>query len=246
MSGALYDRIGIGYATHRRPDPRIASYVDAALEDAASVVNVGAGTGSYEPANRRVVAVEPSRTMIRQRRTLATPVVQGSAANLPFDDGSFDAALAILTIHHWPDWRAGLLEMRRVSRSRVVLFTHAASPEPFWLTRDYFPEITSMDEGRMPTPDEIGDVLGPCSVTAVPVPHDCSDGFLGAYWRRPELYLDAGVRGAISGFAQMADARPGLHRLEADLRSGTWRLRNEDILTRERLDIGYRLVVAAV
>lgn len=245
MATPLYDKIGVDYATYRRPDPRIAGYIDAALASAASVVNVGAGAGSYEPSRCRVVAVEPSQRMIDQRRN-DSAVVRAYADHLPFADASFDGSLAILTIHHWPDWRVGLREMCRVSRRRVVILTHDSAPAPFWLTRDYFPEITAMDERRMPSADEIGEVLGPCTVTPVLVPHDCTDGFLGAYWRRPKAYLDPGARRAISGFAMLAAAPPGLARLASDLTDGTWHERNREVLGLDELDIGYRLIVAGV
>ena len=209
---ALYDTIGRGYAAYRRPDPRIAARITDALGPARSIVNVGAGTGSYEPADRRVAAVEPSAEMVRQRAPGAAPAILGSAEHLPFGDGSSDAALAVLTIHHWPDWRAGLREMRRVARDRVVLLTWDPEHPGFWLVQDYFPEIVEMDLLTMPSMAQMESVLGPVDVRPVPVPADCTDGFLGGYWRRPERYLDDGARGAISAFAKLRDPRPGLRR----------------------------------
>ncbi len=240
----LYDRIGVGYRALRVPDPRIAAAIDAALGDAASVANVGAGAGSYEPRDRRVIAIEPALTMIRQRAPDAAPVVCASATALPLRAGCVDAALAVLTVHHWPDRARGLAELRRVARRRVVILTHEHL-DAFWLG-DYFPGIRRIDREIFPTRADHERALGPVRVSAVPIPHDCSDGFLGAYWRRPHAYLDPAVRRAISSFAKLdeAEVRDGLARLRADLDSGAWRLRNADLLERETLDFGYRLVVA--
>jgi SAM-dependent methyltransferase len=244
MTPVLYDRIGTGYAAYRRPDPRIAARIDAALGSARTVVNVGAGTGSYEPAGRTVVAVEPSAEMVRQRPASAGPAVRAAAERLPLRDRCADAALAVLTIHHWSDWRRGLAEMRRIARDRVVVLTWDTAHPAFWLIRDYFPEIAEDDRAIFPALDAIGGVLNPAKVHPVPVPADCSDGFLGAYWRRPERYLDAGARGAMSGFAKLRDPAAGLGRLRADLADGTWERRNGGLLALPELDLGYRLVVA--
>ncbi len=240
----LYDTIGVGYRALRRPDPRIAAAITEALGSAGTVVNVGAGAGSYEPAERRVVAVEPSREMIRQRPTDAAPVVQASATALPFRAGAFDAALAVLTVHHWPDRAQGLAELRRVARDRVVILTWAPDAARFWLVDDYFPELVAIDRAIFPTRDELERQLGPVELRPLPIPHDCVDGFLGAYWRRPHAYLDAAVRGAISTFSKLADVEPGLDRLRRDLEDGTWARRHGPFLTRSALDLGYRLVVS--
>ena len=240
----VYDTIGVGYRTLRRPDPRIAAAIVNALGPAASVVNVGAGAGSYEPDDRRVVAVEPSREMIRQRPAGAAPVVQASATALPFRAGAFDTALAVLTVHHWPDRAQGLSELRRVARDRVVLLTWAPDAAGFWLVEDYFPELVAIDRALFPPPDELRGTLGPIEVHPLPIPHDCTDGFLGAYWRRPQAYLDAAVRGAISTFSKLGDVEPGLARLRNDLENGTWTRRHGPLLTRSELDLGYRLVIA--
>jgi SAM-dependent methyltransferase len=239
---ALYDRIGGGYAVHRRPDPRIALIVLEALADASTIVNLGAGVGSYEPRDRPVVAVEPSRVMIAQRARDAPPVVQAHAEALPFGDGAFDCAMAVLTIHHWSDVERGVREAARVARRRLVLLTWVGFPTHFWLL-DYFPEIASLDASLFPTADKLAAWLGPLRTVVVPIPHDCTDGFLCAYWRRPEAYLDAGVRGAISVFARLPDTASALPRLEADLTSGVWRERYGDVLQRTAMDFGYRLVV---
>lgn len=209
---------------------------------AQSVLNVGAGAGSYEPANRSVTAVEPSREMIRQRKPGAAKAIEASAGDLPFADKSFDASMAILTIHHWPDKAAGLAEMRRVTRGPIVLLTFDPAHRP-WPT-DYFPELAALDEANMPAMSDYERWLGPVEITTVPVPHDCTDGFLYAYWRRPAAYLDDRIRSGSSSFwAMKADA--GLDRLKRDLASGAWERRYADLLTLDAYDAGYRLVVAA-
>lgn len=239
---ATYDTIGEGYARRRRPDPRIAAAILAALGPARSVINVGAGAGSYEPTDRAVLAVEPSALMIAQRSADAAPCVQGSAEALPAADGAFEAAMAVLTIHHWSDWRAGLREMRRVARDGVVLLTFDTEGADFWLWRDYFPELLALDRRIMPPLQAMADELGPFEARVVPIPHDCVDGFLGAFWRRPEVYLDPTARRSMSSFAKI-DAQDGLARLAADLESGAWRARNADVLDRDSLDVGYRLLL---
>jgi SAM-dependent methyltransferase len=244
MPQILYDRIGTGYAAYRRPDARIASRIEDALGAARSVVNVGAGTGSYEPADRTVIAVEPSGEMVRQRAASAAPAVRGAAERLPLRDHSVDAALAVLTLHHWTDWRRGLEEMRRVARDRVVILTWDPEHAGFWLVQEYFPQIPAADRETFPTLAEMERVLGPIDVRPVPVPADCSDGFLGAYWRRPERYLDAGARAAISGFAKLRDVDETLARLRADLADGSWERRHGELLALPEIDLGYRLIVA--
>jgi len=243
----LYDQIGIGYQQRRRPDPRLAAAITRALSHAESVVNVGAGAGSYEPTDRPVVAVEPAMTMIRQRRAGSAPVVQASANDLPFRDDGFGASLAILTVHHWPDRARGLDELARVARRCVVIVTWDPASTGFWLIDDYFPEIVDIDRKIFPTIEDYGQALGRIEVQPFPVPHDCVDGFLGAYWRRPHAYLDAGVRSAISAFAKMSppELESGLGRLRRDLADGTWERRNSRWLERAEVDLGYRIVIAA-
>jgi SAM-dependent methyltransferase len=245
MTGALYDTIGIGYAKRRQPDPRIAARITAALGTCRSVVNVGAGAGSYEPEDRFLIAVEPSIAMLRQRPRTAAPAVQASADRLPFRDRSFDAALAVLTVHHWPRRTEGLAELRRVARERVVLLTFDPEHAAFWLTQDYFPEIIADDRRRFPSVQELAAELGRVELQALPIPADCVDGFLGAYWRRPEAYLDPQVRAAISSFSRF-DFSAGLARLTRDLDNGEWLRRHSELLAQSELDVGYRLVVAAL
>jgi SAM-dependent methyltransferase len=213
---AKYDTIGINYAELRRPDRRIAKIIADALGTAQTVLNVGAGTGSYEPVDRTVTAVEPSQEMIRKRAPNAAKAIQASAGDLPFDDKSFDAAMAILTIHHWPDKEAGLREMRRVTRGRIVLLTFDPAHRP-WLT-DYLPALAALDEAQMPKMSDYAKWLGAVRITPVLVPHDCSDGFLYAYWRRPTAYLDPKIRSGSSSFWAIGDAaEAGLEKLKRDL-----------------------------
>ena len=238
---ALYDSIGQLYRHYRRPDPRIRDAIVRSLGDALTVVNVGAGTGSYEPPDRAVIAVEPSIVMIQQRVHVA-PAVQATATALPFRDAAFDAAMAILTIHHWPGLEQGLLELRRVARRRVVIVTWDPESPGFWLS-GYFPGASAADREIFPTLREVSRVLGDITVSKLMVPHDCSDGFLGAYWRRPEAYLSDGVRSAISTFAKFKEPSEGLERLRQDLQTGEWQRRYGAILGLTELDVGYRVVI---
>jgi SAM-dependent methyltransferase len=208
------------------------------------VVNVGAGTGSYEPADREVVAVEPSAVMLCQRAPGAAPAVRAAAEALPFADGAFDASMAVLTDHHWRDRLGGLREMRRVAARRAVVFQFdPAFADAFWLIRDYLPEFRSLPAFAF---SELGDALGATRVEVVPVPWDCVDGFFSAFWRRPEAYLEEAVRRGSSVWARVgpeAEAR-AVSRLRADLASGAWRERNADLLALDELDLGFRLLVA--
>jgi len=245
MTQALYDQIGATYTSTRRPDPRIAAAIRRGLGQAARVVNVGAGAGAYEPADRLVVAVEPSRRMIQQRPAGAAAAIQASAEALPFRSGTFDAALAVLTLHHWSNWRRGLDEMQRVA-DRLVIFTFELEDLGiFWLTQRYFPEIVELTRGQCPSIDDVAAHIGTCRVESVPVPHDCVDGFLAAYWRRPEAYLDSSVRAGMSGFSRLGAevVTRGLARLRSDLESGEWDRRFGDLRQLEAIDVCYRILV---
>lgn len=239
----LYDTIGVDYANLRREEPRISAPIHAALGDARTVLNVGAGAGSYEPRDRDVTALEPSAAMIVQRPISAAPVIQGSAESLPFADDNFDAAMAVLTIHHWRDQAKGLSEMRRVSRGAVVLLTFDPANRGPWL-HDYFPDLVTLDEAQMPPIDFYAEQLGTVEIMPVPVPHDCIDGFLYAYWRRPAAYLDPRIRAGSSSFWKLDGIKGGLERLAADLESGAWENRYGAVLAMDSFDCGYRLVVA--
>jgi SAM-dependent methyltransferase len=242
----LYERIGGTYATTRREDPRIAAAIRGALGDARSVVNVGAGTGSYEPSDREVLAVEPSPTMIAQRAPGAARVIQASAEHLPLEDGSFDAAMAVNTLHHWTDLRAGLRELRRVARKRVVIFLRdAQSGSSFWLTEDYFPSLGSRRKWSA-TVSVITEAFQSLKVLPMRLSQDCEDGLFSAYWGRPERYLDAEIRGNISNFAlaKADDLARGLQSLQADLGSGAWDRKYGHLRELPELDLGHRVLVA--
>lgn len=253
MPGPLYDSIGGGYSSSRAADPRLAAALHVALGDAASVLNVGAGTGAYEPSNREVVAVEPSAVMIAQRPPNAAPVIQAAAEALPLPDDDVDAAMAVISDHHWTDRPQGLLEMARVARRRVVLLTFDPAPaDRFWLTRDYLPGFLGLvpDVYRRPGyfEEELCDLLGAVRVTAVPIPHDCRDGFYYAFWRRPRAYLDSEVRDNISVFRLLppAEVSTCIENLAADLRSRRWENRYAELSGLAELEVGLRLVVADV
>ena len=243
-SAELYDTIGATYTVTRRTEPRIAARIWAALGDARTVLNVGAGTGSYEPADRQVLAVEPSALMRSQRRPDAAPCLAGTAENLPFDDQSFDAAMAVCTVHHWQDPIAGLTEMQRVAR-RVVVFTCDTTDRSwrsrFWLTRDYLYEVAASRAGLA---TELARAIE-ARMEPVLVPWDCADGFFEAYWRRPEAYLDENVRRGISVWAAVGpDAEQrAVRSLRDDLASGRWAERNRDLLVLEAAELGLRLLI---
>jgi SAM-dependent methyltransferase len=244
----VYDTIGQGYTTNRRPEPRWVALVDQWLGNARRIVNVGAGTGSYEPAETgvSVLAVEPSAVMVAQRGAGAAPAVRGSGTALPLRDGSFDAALAVLTIHHWGDWRAGLLELARVARRRVILTIDFEAHANFWLLKDYLPEISARERTLTPSVEDIASVLPVTAVVPLPVPADMVDGVLGAHWRRPAAYLDPMVRANCSplALAEPAVVAKGVAALEADLASGAWHARYAELLANDEYDAGYRLVMS--
>jgi SAM-dependent methyltransferase len=242
----LYDAIGASYTATRRTEPRIAARIWAALGDARTVLNVGAGTGSYEPPDRDVTAVEPSALMRTQRPANRTPCVAAVAENLPFEDQSFDAAMAISTLHHWQDPIAGLREMRRVA-GRVVVFTFDSSDpgwvRRFWLTRDYLPEFADFFVGR-PSLSEVASAIG-ARIEPVLIPWDCADGFFEAYWRRPEAYLDDRVRRGVSVWTRVGpDAEQrAVRSLRDDLASGRWAERNRDLVALDAAELGLRLLI---
>jgi hypothetical protein len=246
-SPQLYDTIGATYTVTRRTEPLIATRIWAAFDDARTVLNVGAGTGSYEPSDRDVTAVEPSAVMRAQRPAGAAPCVAATAESLPFEDQSFDAAMAFGTVHHWKDAIAGLREMRRVAR-RVVVFTFDSSDagwrRRFWLTRDYLPEVSDLIVGT-PSLTEQACAIG-ARVEPVLIPWDCADGFFEAYWRRPEAYLDNHVRRGRSVWARVGpDAEQrAVRSLRDDLSSGRWAERNRDLADLEAAELGLRLLIA--
>jgi|HubBroStandDraft_3_1064219.scaffolds.fasta_scaffold30989_3 SAM-dependent methyltransferase len=243
----LRDYTHADHRAPRRPDPRIAAQIHRALGDAHSIVNVSAGAGAYEPYDRQVLPVESSQRLIAERSPKLAPVIRGYAESLPLGSGSVDAAMACLTLHHWSDWRVGVQELRRVARKRVVMFTYDPSyAENFWLLRDYLPKLGRLDSARFPAIDQQRAATGECvRVERVPIPHDCADGFLAAYWRRPSAYLDERTRAGISSFRLPGAAHllGGLDELAEDLRTGAWHERNSELMERSELDLGYRLLV---
>ncbi len=247
MSAPSYDQLGRGYSKVRRPDPRIAGVIEAALGDAITILNVGAGTGSYEPADRVVTAVEPSAQMIAQRPAGSAPVVQANAEVLPFADNSFDAAMAILTVHHWADAGAGLREMRRVTRRRIVLVTFDPSAlTGLWIVRDYFPEILGLKRRPQATSTELGSIQTRVTSVPIPIPRDCTDHFFAALWARPEMLFDEEVVQPMWVWQSISATarREGRERLAADLESGAWEKRYGYLRDRQELDVGLRLVVS--
>lgn len=243
MASANYEIVGRNYSEFRQPDLRISAIINSNLDAMESIVNVGAGTGSYEPEGKIISAVEPSETMISQRiEKPNTTVYRAAAENLPFESRSYDAALAILTIHHWESWEKGLSEAYRVAREKVVLLTWLGMPQGFWLY-DYLPELGDVDKDLFPSIEHISSVLGEVQVIPVPIPSDCTDGFLCAYWARPEMYLNAKARSVISTFSRISNVSKGLDNLASDLESGVWHQKYGHLLNLKEYDLGYRLVV---
>lgn len=241
-----YEATGHGYASGRRPDPRIEALIHAALGEARTVLNVGAGAGSYEPADREVVAVEPSARMRAQRPAGSAPVIDATAEDLPFADSSFDAAMAVVTVHQWKDASLGLRELRRVTTGPVVILTFDPGAVADWWAADYLPDLFRAEAARYPRIESIRDALGgQVSVAAVPIPIDCTDGFTEAFYGRPEALLDPGVRAAQSAwqFADPSAIAAGLDRLAADLSSGAWDARFGFLRTRPTFTGAVRLVV---
>jgi ubiquinone/menaquinone biosynthesis C-methylase UbiE len=245
-AGVDYEQHGLSYARHRRPDPRLEARIHAALGDAKTVLNVGAGSGSYEPADRWVLAVEPSATMRAQRPDGAAPVLDARAEALPFDDDAFEAAMACVTIHHWQPPEAGLAEMRRVARGPVVVFTFELDSLPAW-QKDYLADGLAIERPRFQSIDSVAAALGgDTRVERIPTPADCTDGFFEAYWNRPEQLLEPSIRASQSIWALLP---PGAEeklvaRLEADLSSGAWDAEHGHLRDLGEYEGALRLVVS--
>jgi SAM-dependent methyltransferase len=247
MNTPAYDRMGIDYSDVRRADPRIEAAIWAALGDAETVLNVGAGAGSYEPADREVIAVEPSPVMIAQRPPGAAPAIRGVAEALPLEDRSVDATMGVFTMQHWRDVDRGLAEVRRVTRRRIVFLTLDLDvTAEMWLTRDYLPEIVEHDRGTFPSIAHLTSLFPALEVKPIPVPSDCSDGFCVALWSRPEAHLDPRVRRASSIWHLLPEqmVESGLARLREDLDSGEWDRRYGHLREQGSFDVGLRLVSA--
>lgn len=247
MKVAAYDRMGVHYSQVRRADPRLEAAIWAALGEARSVLNVGAGAGSYEPRDREVIAVEPSPVMIAQRPAGAAPAIQGCAESLPLGDKSVDATMGVFTMQHWDDVDRGLAEVLRVTRDRVVLLTLDVDvTAEMWLCREYLPEIIEHDRETFPTIEHLRNVLPNVRVEAIPVPTDCTDRFCVALWSQPEAHLDPDVRRSSSIWHLLPDSlvETGLDRLRRDLESGEWDRRHRSLRSQLSLDVGLRLVSA--
>jgi SAM-dependent methyltransferase len=241
---AIYDNIGHNYSVTRCTDPKIAKQLYDELHGATRIVNIGAGTGSYEPENIELVAVEPSSVMISQRKVGSHRVEQAFAENLPFENSSFSHAMTVLSMHHWQDRARAFREINRVATEKFVAITWDPKSDPFWLTREYFPEIYEMDKTIFPDLEELADFFDEVTIRPLQIPDDCQDGFLTAFWKRPEAYLNSKVRQAMSPFSKIKNLSEGLQKLEDDLASGAWARNNRDILDSSYLDVGYRLISA--
>ncbi|MEM7127981.1 MAG: class I SAM-dependent methyltransferase [Chloroflexota bacterium] len=242
----IYDDIGSNYSVTRCTEPKIAKQLYSELQDAVRIINIGAGTGSYEPANVELVAVEPSSKMISQRKSDSHRVEQAFAETLPFEDNSFSHAMTVLSMHHWENRALAFSEINRVTREKFVAITWDPDSDPFWLTRDYFPEIHEMDKRIFPDLSELNEHFDDVKMRPLQVPSDCQDGFFAAFWKRPEAYLSRTVRQSMSPFSKIKDLSEGLQKLEDDLASGAWANKNHTILGSSSLDVGYRLISAKV
>jgi SAM-dependent methyltransferase len=240
---ADYNKLAEAYKTYRKPDPRIAERIHFHLRNARSILNLGSGTGAYEPDGPYIVALEPSFEMIMKRGRSPVTQVMGVAEKLPFRDSAFDCSMGILTLHHWADITSGLQEMFRVTTQKIVLFTWTGYCGNFWLI-DYLPEIAEVDAGLFPSLVELEGILGDMSTETIEIPSDCTDGFMCAYWKRPEIYLDTGARKAISTFLCIPVLNEKLDKLREDIKSGEWHKKYSSLLDRDSLDLGYRLLVS--
>lgn len=242
----IYDQIGKGYSGKRRSDPRIAAQINASLKGATRVLNIGAGTGSYEPNNLEIIAIEPSAEMIAQRAPDAHPVVQGFAEELPFEADSFSHTMTVLSMHHWTDLEKAFGEINRVTTDTFVAVTWDPGSKPFWFTRDYFPEIYESDQVTFPSLVDFEKYFDDVRMVPLLIPEDCQDGFLAAYWKRPAAYLDPVVRRSISSFSKMEDYMKVLQQLQEDIQSGEWEAKNRSILDSSSLDAGYVIVTGKI
>ena len=243
---AIYDDIGVNYSVTRCTDPKIARQLYSELQGASRIINVGAGTGSYEPENIELVAVEPSSKMISQRKSGSHKVEQAFAEKLPFEDNSFSHAMTVNSMHHWENRAFAFAEINRVATDKFVAISWDPESDPFWLTRDYFPEIYEMDKGIFPGMEELNEHFSEVFITPLAIPADCKDGLLAAFWKRPGAYLSEKVRQSTSPFSKIKYLAEGLKKLEDDIASGAWAKNNHAILNATSLDVGYRLISARV
>ena len=243
---AIYDDIGVNYSVTRCTDPKISELLYSKLQGATRIINIGAGTGSYEPENVDLVAVEPSSRMISQRKIGSHRVEQAFAEKLPFENNSFSHAMTVNSMHHWENRALAFDEINRVATDKFVAISWDPESAPFWLTRDYFPEIYEMDKSIFPGMDELSDYFSEVIITPLEIPADCKDGLLAAFWKRPEAYLSEKVRQSTSPFSKIRNLAEGLNKLQDDITSGAWAKNNHAILNSTSLDVGYRLITARV
>ena len=242
----IYDDIGTNYSVTRCTDPKIAKQLYSEFRGATRIVNIGAGTGSYEPEDVELVAVEPSSKMISQRRNGSHRVEKAFAEKLPFENSSFSHAMTVLSMHHWENRALAFSEINRVVTEKFVAITWDPESDPFWLTRDYFPEIYEMDKCIFPGMEELDEHFVEVKISPLLIPGDCKDGLLAAFWKRPEAYLSNKVRQSTSPFSKIKNLAEGLKKLEDDIASGAWAKNNHAILSSTSLDVGYRLISARV
>lgn len=242
----IYDDIGVNYSVNRCTDPKIALQLYSELKEAKRVINIGAGPGSYEPQDLDLIAVEPSSEMIIQRKKGSHPVQQAFAEKLPFEDDSFSHAMTVLSIHHWTDRAAAFKEINRVATEKFVAISWDPQAEPFWLTKDYFPEIHATDQSIFPSTEEFSRYFDDVRIVPLQIPFDCQDGFLAAFWKRPKAYLSSEVRQSISSFSKIKRVSEGLGKLTEDLSTGDWANKNQELLNASFLDAGYRLITARI
>jgi SAM-dependent methyltransferase len=243
---AIYDDIGVNYSVTRCTDPEIAEQLYSKLRGATRIVNIGAGTGSYEPEGIELVAVEPSSKMISQRKNGSHRIEQAFAEKLPFKNNSFSHAMTVNSMHHWKSRALAFDEINRVATDKFVAISWDPESDPFWLTRDYFPEIYEIDKGIFPGMEELNEHFSEVVITPLKIPADCKDGLLAAFWKRPEAYLNRKVRQSTSPFSKIKNLAEGLRKLEDDIASGAWAKNNHAILNSTSLDVGYRLISARV
>lgn len=243
---AIYDKIGNNYSVTRCTDPRIARQLNCELQGATRIVNIGAGTGSYEPENVDLVAVEPSSKMISQRKISAHPVEQAFAEKLPFENNSFSHAMTVLSMHHWENLELAFSEINRVATEKFIAISWDPDSDPFWLTRDYFPQIYEKDKRIFPKLETLSDHFDNVIISPLLIPSDCKDGLLAAFWKRPQAYLTSKVRQSTSAFSELNNLTTGLQKLETDLASGVWAKNNNAILGLSSIDVGYRLISVKV
>ncbi len=240
---ALYDKIGKNYSVGRQTDPVIASNIFQFLTGSNSIVNIGAGAGSYEPRSMNLVAIEPSLEMINQRPADASPVIKAFVESLPFEDDSFSHSMTVLSMHHWKDRKVAFGEVKRVTTKRFIAVTWNPSSDPYWLTEEYFPEIHSIDQSIFPSLDELATAFPGMKFYPLPIPANCIDGFTAAYWARPHAYLDPQVRSRMSTFSKIENLYTGLKKLSADLKSDYWEKRYTQLQALNQLDVGYTVAV---